>query len=380
MKILITIPCLGFGGTESQTMNLIKALKSDGHDVRLVCFFEYEHSILEIFTLVADKVELLRLERQISVIKLILFLKGYVKKINPDVIHVQYITPGALPIIAARLAGVKTVFATIHQPYSLTHSRISKIILLTVSLLTTRFISVSQNAEKSWFGKSFMYDKNKSFRIQSRHFTIYNSVDSERINQIASCVDIKAMKAKLKIPSGVLLIGAVSRLSHEKGIDMLIEALRLLKIDNIGFHLLIVGSGPEETKLMNQVSSYNLSHIVTFYGAADWETAMQLMVILDIVVVPSRFEGFGLTAAEAMTASKPVVASDSFGLKEIVIHEETGLVFQAGNTFDLSEKLKVLLSDVQLRELYGKSGYERVKKLFDMKVFQETISALYHSI
>ena len=70
-----------------------------------------------------------------------------------------------------------------------------------------------------------------------------------------------------------------------------------------------------------KIRQFSLEFIdkVIFYGATDWVNAMQLISIMDIVVVPSRFEGFGLTAAEAMSAGKPVVASDSFGLKEVVV-------------------------------------------------------------
>ena len=86
-------------------------------------------------------------------------------------------------------------------------------------------------------------------------------------------------------------------------------------------------AGPDEKKLKDTVQTYGLISSVTFYGEAEWERAMQLMSLMDIVVVPSRFEGFGLTAAEAMAMGKPVVASDTSGLKEVVINDETGILF-----------------------------------------------------
>ena len=127
------------------------------------------------------------------------------------------------------------------------------------------------------------------------------------------------LKCELAIPAGIPVIGAVSRLRHEKGIDLLLEAFTFLIRSGEKAHLLLVGSGPDEKKLKDTIQTYELNSSVTFYGEAEWERAMQLMAIMDIVVVPSRFEGFGLTAAEAMAAGKPVIASDTSGLKEVVI-------------------------------------------------------------
>ncbi len=100
---------------------------------------------------------------------------------------------------------------------------------------------------------------------------------------------------------------------------------------------------------------------------------------MDIVAVPSRFEGFGLTAAEAMSAGKPVVASDSFGLKEVVVSDKTGLIFRVNDPMDLSEKLKHLLLNPELCVKYGEEGYKRVRSLFDLEIFYKKISALYGS-
>jgi L-malate glycosyltransferase len=379
LRIAISIPCLLYGGTELQTLSLVRCLKALGHNLFIICYFDFENSIVIKFREAGAEVVILRLGRKDSFLKITVRVRNELKSLNPDIVHVQYMAPGALPIFAARLAGVRTVLATVHHPHTASHGWISKLILRFASLLTTRFIAVSMNAEKSWFGTAAVYNESLSPDIQAHHFTIYNTVDIDKISKIAESADGEKMKSELKIPLNVPLIGVVARLRHEKGIDLLVSTCCFLKKDGIDFHLLIVGSGPDEASLKDQVQLGGVSEFVTFYGAAEWETAMKLMAIMNIVAVPSRFEGFGLTAAEAMAAGKPVIASDSFGLKEVVADHETGLLFKGEDISDLQEKLKTLLNDPVLCKQYGTEGQIRARSLFDTTVFMKSMNSLYGS-
>jgi L-malate glycosyltransferase len=361
-----------------QTLGLINILQSCGHAVFLVCYFEHENNMLEKFSKPGVIVRLLDMNRKSGIHVFIWRLFKEIHSIRPDVVHVQYMAPGTLPIIAARLAGVKMVFATVHQPYSRSHSRLAKLMLRIGSLLTTRFIAVSENAEKSWFGTSNLFDDCKPFKLQPHHFTIHNSIDVGLITNIVEIPDNKNLKNTLNLPSGMLVIGSVSRLRFEKGIDLLIEAYRLMIPEYGNVHLLIIGSGPDEGKLKDQAASFGISDKITFYSAVDWECAIRFISIMDIVVVPSRFEGFGLTAAEAMAAGKPVIVSDNFGLKEVVTDQETGLTFKTEDITDLKNKLKILLNNPALCKQYGKAGIRRAKDLFDISVFNKKITTLYN--
>ena len=377
--MLIAIPCLLNGGTERQSLMLSEVLRSCGHAVSILCYFEFEEAIVKEFRVSGSEVILLQMNRGSGSLTVINRLRKAFRKIRPDVVPVQYMAPGALPVIAARLAGVRKVFATVHQPYTASHGRFAKLILRMASLLCTKFIAVSVNTEKSWFGIGQLFDENTPRRFQPYHFTIYNSIDTERILDIASAVKADNLKRRMSIPTDIPVIGAVSRLRHEKGIDLLIDAFNQILKEGTAAHLLIVGSGPDGEKLKEKVQEYDLNSYVTIYGEADWETAMRLMALLDIVVVPSRFEGFGLTAAEAMAAGKPLVASAVFGLKEVVIHEKTGLLFPPENTGLLATNLHRLCADSELRNKLGNEGRLRAESVFGMELFSKKISALYNS-
>ena len=376
-KLTILIPCLLQGGTERQTLTMAAVLQSLNYSVNLLCYFEYNEIIVGEFESSRIAVRLLNLNRGISAISFIKKLKKEIRLNSPDIIHVQYMAPGALPIIAARLSGVRRVYATVHQPFTNTHGKRARFLLNSASYLTQKFITVSQNAEQSWFGSSTLFDETRPVRDQPRHFTIHNAIDIEKIKDIVSKVDEMQLKHELNIPVDLKVIGSVARLRCEKGIDLLLAAFKQLLYDGTEAHLIIVGTGPDELKLKDAAESFGLNNNVTFYGEATWEKAVQLMSIMDIVVVPSRFEGFGLTAAEAMAVGKPVIASETSGLKEIIIDGETGLAFKTGNSNDLAEKIKILLQQPDLCEELAINGLKRAEEYFSIEVFRQKLNSLY---
>ena len=115
-KVLIAIPCLLRGGTEMQTLLLVSALIDLNYDVEVCCYFEFDGLVVAEFKTAGAKVRLLGWTRSLGTIVFIRTLASIFREINPDVVHVQYMTPGLLPIIAARLACVPHILATVHQP------------------------------------------------------------------------------------------------------------------------------------------------------------------------------------------------------------------------------------------------------------------------
>jgi glycosyltransferase involved in cell wall biosynthesis len=382
--ILITIPCLLTGGTEYQTINLIRALKGAGHRVITACYYECNPDMVALFESYGSEVVLFSQEgssRPTGLKEILFILKNFRQVINsykPELIHVQYMAPGAIPIFAARYAGVKKVLATVHQPHTDSHGLFSKIILRISALFCSAFIVVSKNAETSWFGSSSLFDNHKALSQQPSHFTVYNAIDIIKIQELALKVDTYKEKEAQQIPSKSFVFGAVSRLREEKGIDLLIQAFSRLLTDNQELHLHIVGTGPDEKELKTLVAQLNIADKVTFFGEASWEVAMRQMVLMDVVVVPSRFEGFGLSAAEAMAMGKPVVASNVFGLKEVVSDGKTGLLFANGDSNDLYLKLLQFCAEKTPYSCFSDNALVYVNQ-FGLPEFNKKVRTL-HSI
>ena len=131
-------------------------------------------------------------------------------------------------------------------------------------------------------------------------------------------------------------------------------------------------------KVEEMAKKFGLDSHVKWLGQKDHGEVLRLYNIMDVVVVPSVFEGFGLTAAEAMAAGKPVVASNVDGLSEIVQNEMTGLLVPAGDKDALSEAVIDLLSDLPRAALMGAHGREFIRKNFSLELFRSTILDAYN--
>ena len=158
----------------------------------------------------------------------------------------------------------------------------------------------------------------------------------------------------------------VARLAPEKGIDVLLSAMERLP----DARLLVAGDGPERNELEASAGKN-----VAFLGFV--EDIPALLERAALVVVPSRSEGLGLSALEAMAAGKPVVASRIGGLCEVVVHGETGLLVPPGDPEALAEALKSLLADPARARKMGEAGRARVRAEFDVQAMREKTRAVW---
>ncbi|ESQ85168.1 hypothetical protein AEAC466_05515 [Asticcacaulis sp. AC466] len=143
--------------------------------------------------------------------------------------------------------------------------------------------------------------------------------------------------------STVPVIGALGRLHDQKGFDILLEAASQLRDAGVAFHLRIAGDGPEAVSLANQARQLNLHSQVIFCG---WQApAAHFLKELDLFVVPSRYEPFGLVVIEAMAAGVPVLAADLEGPQQILAKGRFGRLFEPQNAKALADALRQALAE-----------------------------------
>ncbi len=157
------------------------------------------------------------------------------------------------------------------------------------------------------------------------------------------------------------VVGTVSRLSPEKGIRYFVEASTILSraLPTVGF--VIIGDGPERGELERMAADA----CIRFLG--EREEIPDLLNALDVFVLPSLAEAFGIAAIEAMACALPVVASDVGGLREIVVQNETGLRVPAGDSQALASAVAELVNDAARRREYGTRGRERVRERYTLE-------------
>jgi L-malate glycosyltransferase len=377
MKIFVAIPCLLRGGTETQTLLLAQALLDLGQAVTVCCYFESDQQVVEEFRMAGAVVLLLDHSRSTPPFRLIRSLAAIIRTLSPDFVHVQYMAPGLLPIIAARLARAPIVFATVHQPAT-PHGTKNRLLLRFAALLTTRFVCVSQTTEQSWFGDSWLLDPARPKQIARRkHLTIPNAVHLENMDRALSDPPTGNGPEEEQNFSEDLIVGAISRLSREKGIDILLKAFQTVNRAVPRSRLRIVGDGNQFDALRRLAQELNIDSKIDWMGRLPWAQAMGCMSRMDVVAVPSRFEGFGLTAVEAMAAGKPVVASRVDALAEVIRHPVSGWLVPPEAPDSLAEALIYLLNHKTQRTRMGRVGRKTVERLYGYPGFLARCRVLY---
>ncbi|MFA6062362.1 MAG: glycosyltransferase family 4 protein [Gallionella sp.] len=373
-KVVITLPVLFTGGTEIQTISLVKVLVTAGYDVAVLCFYDFEQKMVAAMEKTGARVVLLKLDRDGGLWLLLKSLTKFFRKERFYFCHVQYMAPGFIPVVAARLAGVPVVFATVHQPGH-PYGKKAHYLLRIAAQLCTRFICISKSVESSWFKNSELFDV-QAQKIQSRHCTIFNAVDVNAI-AVASDVSMKYETRRQYHLGDERTIGCVARLRVEKGQKILIQAFSEVVKVIPDIKLLMIGDGPDKLELMLLAEELSVTESIIWLGRQDQADVYRLYGVMDVVVVPSLFEGFGLAAAEAMSAGVPVIASNIDGLAEVVRDSETGVLFPVGNSQALAASLIQLLNSPSLSAQFGKNGQVRVRDFFAIESFSESMLALY---
>ena len=315
--------------------------KSDtnwGDIEKKITYYEYKRSIFNIF-------------------KAMIFIYKFINKIQPDIIHVHSTWAGVF--VRFPLLFIKKKSKVIYQPHGWSFlmdiSQLKKNIYIFIekilSIPTDKIINIS-NYEQN---KAIEYGFNKSKMVM-----IYNGVEDKK-----NTGSMKIAMDKNKI--NLLFVG---RLDRQKGLDIFLKTYEKYEFPNI--HLYVIGTSvldntvPKSTAKTTYLGWIDSKDIDTYYQACD------------AVVMPSRWEGFGLVAIEAMRNSKPVLVSNRGALPELIKDNINGYVFYLEN----SNTLKDVLQKLNKKSLIvmGNNNEKKFYGNFRDKIFIKHIYNLYKNL
>lgn len=309
-----------------------------------------QHESIEVVWLGADE-QLVRQAQtrfaKLAYLKLLPQLKRIIKRFQPDILHAHYAS-------SYGLLGALSGF----QPY---------------------FISVWGSdvyafPRKSWLHKAVLrYNLSKANNLFStakdmvRETSLYTD---KHIQVIPFGIDTNFFKPSSGLhlfPDGTLVIGAVKTLEHHYGMDILIKAFAKLVRDlpSLPLGLMIVGGGSLHDELSQLATEEGIGDKAQFLGRVPYDKVPDYHNSLDIAVVVSRRESFGVSAIESSSCAKPVVASNIDGLPEVVINQQTGLLVPPDDVDATYAALKQLVTNKALRERYGAQGRHWVKQQYE---------------
>lgn len=223
---------------------------------------------------------------------------------------------------------------------------------------------------KAWYDR---YDKvvcvsetvKRSFRKVIGSSTdacvLYNVNDEADILRKAAAFEVRKLE-----PVTFLTVG---RLSYEKGNDRLLDACKMLKDAGYAFNIWLVGDGPEREKLMQQASDSGLKEQISFLGFQT--NPYPYMKTADVIVTPSRYEGFSTVVTEAMILGKSVVTTPCSGMDELLGDNEFGLITE-DSVGGIYQGMKKMLENPELRAHYAQKAAIRGRDFSKEKLVNQT--------
>ena len=192
-------------------------------------------------------------------------------------------------------------------------------------------------------------------------------------------VDLERFRPVPRERNGSVTIGAVSRLSPEKGFGHLLRAVALVRDRGVALEVILAGDGPSRASLERLAADLGLRERVAFAGEVAHEDVPAVLARLDVAAMPSTWEGFGVSAIEASAMELPVVASDIHGIPDVVLDGETGILVPPASPAALADAIERLARDAPLRRAMGAAGRSFVERNYDWRDNAALMEQLYQS-
>ena len=343
---------LSVGGLELMVVRLATEMVCRGHGVTICCY-DREGELVPLARKAGIGVELVPRKPGLDA-GYIRRLAVWLKRKAPDVLHMHNSTAFFYGTLAGRLAGVPCLIFTEHDGV-FPRRRLLRLANRILLRRVTHAVAVSEAVRELW----------------CRH----DGLDPARVKVVANGVpDTFPKQAPRHHQGGSLRIGSVGRLSHEKGMDVLVEAFAEVRAKQPGAELALVGDGIERPALAQRVAELALDGSVHLLGTR--HDVPDLLAGFDIFVLPSRSEGLPLAVLEAMAARLPIVATRVGGIPEAITDGETGLLVPAECASALAAAILRLAEDAGLRESFGCAARRRFEQRYTLQTMVDTYERL----
>ena len=216
-----------------------------------------------------------------------------------------------------------------------------------------------------------------------RELIAQSNLPAERIRLVYNGVDIEVFNPGLRprrpeLMNAGIVIGVVCALRPEKGLDLLLQAFARIAPEFPQATLVIVGSGPIENELIALAKSIGIVNRCFFEPGtiyvAEWLRS------IDIFVLPSLAEALSNSIMEAMACGCSVIASNVGGNPELVLDGRTGLLFETGNVDELTQRLRLLIENEDLRKRLSVTSAQFMREEFSNPVALKNMEAVYDEL
>lgn len=363
MRIMYLLFSFTVGGTERLVANICNQMEAQNEEVYLYIINDLiDDNLLNTLN---KNIQVKLLKRKIGSkdkISPLFKVSKYIKKNKIDVVHCNSFNAPELLILSKIVNHNCKVVSTIHGMGQFENIGKDKIFLK--NWICDKFIGISNAVVEDIVAAGI--DEKKVARV-------YNGIETKKYN----CAKLK------KYDENAIVIGCVARIMPKlKGQDVLLEAIKIVKKQHTKVIALFAGGVAENQQsdyeyLKKYVRDNSLEENVKFLGSLD--NIPEFLNKIDICVVPSRSEGFGLALVEAMAMGVPCVASNIAGPREIIKKTDLGMLFESNNSVDLASKLENMIVDFVNEKNIFWSRKDKIKSMFSIEKMCSELKKLYEN-
>jgi len=362
-KILIVITKSNFGGAQKYVFELAKSLKKQNLDV----FVALGGSGALLQKLEAENIpvtSLPSLQRDISLsndLKSSIDLFKLIKKIKPDVVHLNSSKIGAIGSVVSRIARVPKIIFTIHGwAFNEDRSFVSKFILYVIYSIAIFFSHSSIAVSKMTANQAKKLPL--YFLLKNKIHVVLNGIEIPNFQPKEDARNFLSDTCKMDF-SSKKIIGQIAELHPIKSIETTVYGAQTLVQENPDLVFVIMGDGELKESLTDLIKKLGLEDKVFLTGYVD--NAAQYIKAFDVFVLTSKSEALALVLLEAGLAEVPVIAPRVGGVPEIIEDHHTGLLFESGNTKEFVSKVNYILTTHDFeKETMIKNFYTNIQNNF----------------
>lgn len=361
-RIVHLISSLQVGGAQAFLYDLIIGLGSE----------EFEHQVIYFHTgPFVDRLQQLGIRTHqvkglISLYDPAFWWRLYrlLKEINPSAIHAALWAANLSGRLLGKLLGIRVICA-IHSQSDFNGKLRTFIDRFTLHLAWS-IVPVSEGVAHSLPNRWLPAHKMQIIR---------NGINSKLIVERGQV--FKKSRPELGIHSDQFVIGTVGRFIPTKQLLLLIQSFDLLYKHNKNVHLILVGFGPEEERLRQEVAKRGLELVVTFIIG---QPSYGYYPLFDCFVLPSTSEGLSIALLEAMSFGLPCIVTSMSKIHEVITDQKDGFVVAGNDNVALGEALYTFAADAQLRNKIGESAFELIEKKFNLRATVNSYRKLLHGL
>ncbi len=357
IRILHIAQCAG--GVDCYIHMLLAYIDRERFENILVCSRDYTKSnyngIVDEFIQV-DMCNSLSLKRDLSAIKRV---RSLIREIRPSIIYCHSSKAGGIGRIANIGTGIPIVYNPHGWAFNMAGSKVKRLVYLWIekllSPLTTKFITIS-NYEK-------LIAVQKRIAKVGKIKTIFNGIDLSAVKRHVANSTVS--RESLGIPSNAYVIGMVGRITKQKAPDTFVKMAALVDelIPNVWY--MIVGDGDKREETEELIKDIGLTHRFIITGWVN--NPISYANLFDVAVLLSRWEGFGLVLAEYMELEKPIIATDTDAIPDLIVDHENGLLVSVDNYGQAVQAVLEIHNNENLRNGMIRNGRMRAEAFFDVK-------------